>query len=74
MDRPPLATTAATSGLPPAGRPPEVTPAATGQGFLFDDDCAQPDSAEGEPVFWTGGAEPAGPAETFVQADALESV
>ena len=57
--------------LPPA---PKIAPAATGQGFLFDDDCSQPDSADGEPVFWTGGAEPAGPAETFVQVDALESV
>ncbi|MSU47668.1 MAG: hypothetical protein EXS37_00980 [Opitutus sp.] len=24
---------------------------ATGHGLLFDDDCAQPDSADGEPVF-----------------------
>ncbi len=57
--------------LPPA---PKVAPAATGQGFLFDDDCSQPASADAEPVFWADGAGQPGPAETFVQADALESV
>lgn len=57
--------------LPPA---PKAPVEATGQGQLFDDDCSQPDSADGEPVFWTGGAEESGPAEDFVQADALESV
>lgn len=39
---------------------------ATGQGLLFDDDCSQPDSADAEPVFWTGGTEQAGPADDFV--------
>ena len=57
--------------LPPA---PKAPAEATGQGQLFDDDCSRPDSADGEPVFWTGGAEESGPAEDFVQADALESV
>ena len=46
---------------------------ATGQGLLFDDDCSQPDSADAEPVFWTGDAGQSGPADDFVQADALES-
>ena len=34
--------------LPPA---PRVAPAAIGQGELFADDYAQPDAADGEPVF-----------------------
>ncbi len=55
----------------------ELTPApaapaeATGQELLFDDDFSHPDSAEAEPVFWTGGTEQAGPADDFVQADEL---
>jgi hypothetical protein len=53
---------------------PEAPAEVTGQGLLFDDDCSQPDSADAEPVFWTSGAEQAGPADDFVQADALESV
>lgn len=57
--------------LPPA---PAAPAEATGQGLLFDDDCSQPDSADAEPVFWADGAGQPGPAETFVQADALESV
>ncbi|MSU49352.1 MAG: hypothetical protein EXS37_09750 [Opitutus sp.] len=57
--------------LPPA---PEAPAEATGQGLLFDDDCSQPDSADAEPVFWADGAGQAGPADDFVQADALESV
>jgi len=58
----------------------ELTPApaapaeATGQELLFDDDFSHPDSADAEPVFWTGGTEQAGPADDFVQADALEAV
>ena len=56
--------------LPPA---PAASAEVTGQGLLFDDDCSQPDLADGEPVFWTDGAEQAGPADDFVQADALES-
>jgi hypothetical protein len=44
----------------------------TGFELLFDDDCSQPDSANAEPVFWTGGTEQPGPADDFVQADALE--
>jgi hypothetical protein len=57
--------------LPPA---PKAPAEAAGQGQSFDDDCSQPDSADGAPVFWTGGAEQSVPAEDFVQADALESV
>ncbi|MBI4621699.1 MAG: hypothetical protein HY736_00565 [Verrucomicrobia bacterium] len=66
--------------LPPA---PEAPAEALGQGQLFDDDHSQPDSADAEPVFWTGGAEQCVPAEDFVQTDlsactaqagALESV
>ena len=53
---------------------PAAPAEATGQGLLFDDDCSQPDSADAEPVFWTGGTEQAGPADDFVQADALEAV
>ncbi|MBI4622208.1 MAG: hypothetical protein HY736_03170 [Verrucomicrobia bacterium] len=62
---------------------PQAPAEATGQGQLFDDDCSQPDlsacsaqadAADGEPVFWSGGAEQSGPADNFVQADAMESV
>ena len=53
---------------------PAAPAEATGQGLLFDDDCSQPDSADAEPVFWTGGTEQAGPADDFIQADALEAV
>ena len=57
--------------LPPA---PEAPAEATGPGLLFDDDCSQPDSADGEPVFWIGRAEQPGPSDDFAQAEALESV
>jgi hypothetical protein len=53
---------------------PQASAEATGQGLLFDDDCSHPDSADGEPVFWTGGAEQVGPADDFIQAHPLESV
>ena len=55
--------------LPPA---PEAPAEATGQGQLFADDYAQPDAADGEPVFWSGGPEPFEP-DDYVRADAPES-
>ena len=56
--------------LPPA---PQVTPEAIGQGELFADDYSQPDAADGEPIFWTDGADQVTPDDDFVQADATES-
>ncbi|MBM3851673.1 MAG: hypothetical protein FJ399_00795 [Verrucomicrobia bacterium] len=41
-----------------------------GQGELFGDNYAQPDSAAAEPVFWSDGAGPSTPDDDFVQADA----
>lgn len=43
------------------------------QELLFHDDCSQPDSADAEPVLWTGDVGQSGPDHNFVQADALES-
>ena len=57
--------------LPP---PPKVAPADAGQGELFSDDYAQPDSADAEPVFWCAGSGQASPEDDFVQADAAESL
>ena len=53
---------------------PAAPAEATGQGLLFDDDCSQADSADAEPASWTGGAEQAGPAADWVQADARKAV
>ena len=53
---------------------PAAPAEATGQGLMFDDDCYQPDSADAEAVFCSGGTEQAGPADDFVQAGALEAV
>ncbi len=50
-------------------RPPQVALADTGQGELFGDDYAQPDSADGEPVFWSASCGQASPDDDFVQAD-----
>ena len=56
--------------LPPAPEPPADAP---GPGQLFGDDYAQPDAANGEPVFWIGGTRQPIPDEDFIQADAPES-
>jgi hypothetical protein len=53
--------------LPP---PPQIAPADAGQGELFGDDYAQPDAAEGEPVFWSASGGQNYPDDDFVQADA----
>lgn len=42
-------------------------------GQLFGDDCAQPDAANGEPVFGIGGTRQPIQDEDFIQTDALES-
>lgn len=52
--------------LPP---PPHIAPTDAGQGELFGDDYAQPDSADAEPVFWSDGAGQSTPDDDFVQAD-----
>ena len=57
--------------LPPA---PKTPSGAHEQGQLFDDDYAQPDAADGEPVFWTGTARQPFPDDEFVQADPQEAV
>ena len=57
--------------LPP---PPQVAPADAGQGELFGDDYSQPDSADGEPVFWSASGEQASLDDDCVQADAAESI
>ncbi len=57
--------------LPPA---PKTPPGAHEQGQLFDDDYAQPDAADGEPVLWTGTARQPFPDDEFVQADPQEAV
>jgi hypothetical protein len=53
--------------LPP---PPQIAPADAGQGELFGDDYAQPDAADGEPVFWSASGGQNYPVDDFVQADA----
>jgi hypothetical protein len=40
---------------------------------LFDDDYAQSNAADGEPVFWTRRAGQPFPDDDFVQADAPEA-
>ena len=57
-----------------AAPPPKVAPADAGQGELFSDDYAQPDSADAEPVFWCAGSGQASPDDDFVQADAAETL
>jgi hypothetical protein len=52
--------------LPP---PPQVVPADAGQGELFGDDYAQPDSADGEPVFWSASGGQAFTTDDGVQPD-----
>lgn len=54
--------------------PPQVALAEAGQGELFGDDYAQPDSAAGEPVFWYDESGQASRDDDFVQADAAESL
>ena len=51
---------------------PEAPAEATGPGELFADDYCQPDAADSEPVFWSGGAAQVDPADDYVQADAPE--
>ncbi len=48
---------------------PPVAPADAGQGELSGDNYAQPDAADGEPVFWPASAGEAFPDDDFVQAD-----
>ena len=50
--------------------PPQVAPTDPGQGELFGDDYSQPDSADGEPVFWCDGGDQSASENDFVQADA----
>ena len=52
--------------------PPQVAPADAGQGELFGDDYSQPDSSDGEPVFWGASGGQASPDDDFVQADAAD--
>ena len=52
--------------LPP---PPQVVPTDAGQGELFGDDYAQPDSADGEPVFWSASGGQAFTTDDGVQPD-----
>jgi hypothetical protein len=54
--------------------PPQVALADAGQGELFGDDYAQPDAADGEPVFWPEGADQSASENDFVQADPAESL
>jgi len=44
----------------------------SGQQELFSDCCSQPDTADGEPVFWPAGAAQALPTDDSVQPDAPE--
>jgi len=44
----------------------------SGQQELFSDRCSQPDTADGEPVFWPAGAAQALPTDDSVQPDAPE--
>ena len=53
--------------LPP---PPQVAPADSGQGELFDDDYSQPDANDGKPVFLSDGAGQSTPTDKFAQLDA----
>ncbi len=53
--------------LPPL---PHIAPTDSGQGELFCDDYAQPDAADGEPVFWTDGAGPSTADDDGMQPDA----
>jgi hypothetical protein len=52
--------------------PPQVALAEAGQGELFGDDYAQPDSADGEPVFWYDESGQASRDDDVVQADPAE--
>ena len=54
--------------------PPQVALANSGQGELFGDDYSQPDSADGEPVFWSASGGQACPDDDCVQADAAASI
>ena len=54
--------------------PPQVALVNSGQGELFGDDYSQPDSADGEPVFWSASGGPACPDDDCVQADAAASI
>ena len=51
---------------------PQLATADAGQGELFGDDYAQPDAADGEPVFWPDAAGQSTPDDDFVQADAVD--
>ena len=52
--------------------PPQVALAEAGQGELFGDDFAQPDSAAGEPVFWNDESGQASRDDDVVQDDPAE--
>lgn len=54
--------------------PPQVALANSGQGELFGDDYSLPDSADGEPVFWSASGGQASPDDDCVQADAAASI
>ena len=41
--------------------------------WVLDDDYTQPDAADREPVFWTGGAGQTLPDDDLVQADTPEA-
>jgi len=41
-----------------------------GPGDLFGDDCSEPDSADGEPMFWSASGGQASPDNDCVQAGA----
>jgi len=53
--------------LTPAPLPAVAT---DGQLDLFEDDCSQPDSADGEPIFWSADAGPSGADDGEIQPDA----
>ena len=50
--------------------PPPVVPTDAGQGELFGDDYAQPDAADGEPVFWNVSGGQDFPTDDCAQPDA----
>lgn len=52
--------------------PPPVALAEAGQVELFGDEYAQPDDADGEPVFWLEDAETSTPNAASVQTDAVD--
>jgi hypothetical protein len=52
----------------------QTTPADTGQGELFGDDCSQPDAADSEPVFRTAGGRQVVAIDAGVQPDAAKSL